>query len=229
MKIHMGLAMLALVAAMGIFAQPAGSQQTSQGQRGFAQLLADFTREHAAARPNLLGAHAAIYEIIARPDRYSRALSDSLLNAFTKLAISSPIPSVRTAAATFISVPGESARSQPARGTVARLTAIYGTTTDDAVRLVILRALSLQAEVTTAIPFLMSIARGGSHRDDDSVLPPMYAVRALSVMGEPGRAALQRLHSEGLVRNPRASAYLDRLIRKGSAPSIPRQLPLPNF
>jgi hypothetical protein len=133
------------------------------------------------------------------------------LNAFTKLALSSPIASVRTAAVTFVSVPGEAAQARPVPGTVAKLTAIYRRATDEAVQLVILRALTRQAEVTKAVEFLTEISESGSAQDHHTVLPPVHALQSLSLMGERGRAALQRLSREGRVRSPPARDYLNHL------------------
>jgi hypothetical protein len=109
-------------------------------------------------------------------------------------------------------------------GIVERLAKIYRESADYGLRYSIISLMIPQAERAAAIAFLEEVAAEEPQRPvsvpgvavvDDSWPLQNEAIGALLYLGPPGRAALQRLHAQGTVREPMARATLDNLARQG--------------
>lgn len=112
-------------------------------------------------------------------------------------------------------------------GIVARLARIYRQTDDYSVRGLIMGFMIHQAERTEAVAFLAEVAKQPADPPppappgvglvwDDTRFPLQYhAIGTLTYLGPEGRAALERLHAEGTVREPTARVYLDTLANHG--------------
>lgn len=174
---------------------------------------------------------SATHEAFAQAHRIvPPALVNTMLDSLERVALTSPEADQRRAAITRISAAGWTRRGPdsavslpPYPGIVARLARIYRQTDDWSVRHAIMSLIIPQAERAEAVAFLAEVAREppaqappeGVFLDAPPSPLPAEAVGALTRMGPEGRAALQRLHNEGAVREPTARVYLDRLAQQG--------------
>lgn len=116
----------------------------------------------------------------------------------------------------------EAAPPPPYPGIVARLATLYEACDDYGTRHAIVSIMQTQAERSEAVAFLaeaaqenQSPARAGVMAHDTEFPLPYEAVGILARLGSEGRAALQRLHAEGTVRDPAARRRLEGMAREG--------------
>jgi hypothetical protein len=98
-----------------------------------------------------------------------------------------------------------------------RLERIYTLSDDRQVRRAVATQMTKMPDTTRVVAFLRGLAIQGP---DDEEFPgaAVRGVYRLSLMGDPGRAALQELHDQGLVRSPEALLQLRTLERRGFQP-----------
>lgn len=103
----------------------------------------------------------------------------------------------------------------PLAGGAARLRRVYAeaAANDASLRRALINAMGLLAEGDEAADFLMGVAQQ-TPEDADFENAPYEAVFALSMLGEPGSAALRHLHANDLVKTRRARNELKRLERQ---------------
>lgn len=106
----------------------------------------------------------------------------------------------------------------PVRGLVDRVETIFNQTDDPLLRSHIVKMVRYQSERGEAIEFLMRVARSPARPGDGSIDLPHRAVVGLSVMGDRGMAALQRLHAEESVKSGLARVYLEKVETNGWRP-----------
>ncbi len=144
--------------------------------------------------------------------RYRPVVVDSILDGLERLALTSDNQRVRIAAAIWLGTPGE--MDPPRPGIVDRLSRVYRTCDDQAVRRALVGPAFSQRDTAAALQFLEMVARDDRPEDRGSDEPPARgAVQYLARLGPRGRAVLERLQREGGVKNPVARANLNYLAK----------------
>ncbi len=163
----------------------------------------------------------------AAQDFLSVAEIQPTLDSLEHAALSSATSGERRSAAIALAAVGwglgqdPHAGPPPYPGIVPRLARIYQQSGDEWVKWVIIRTTVQQADRQVAAAFLADVAAQSDSPKGRGKLPfPLQytSVMALSHMGSEGQAELERLHSQGTVRNAMARARLDTLANHGFRP-----------
>lgn len=186
---------------------PAAAQRSPAA--GAADALARFEREHREGRPGSRSGIRMVFRILSREAGATASAADSVADGLERMALGSAQPSVRHAAATWLSLAGEATVRTPAPGTVQRMEAVYRRTGDPVVRSILVGRMDRMAERPAALKFLRGVAVQPTEGADFEGAP-WHAVSALARMGPPGRDALRELSSRGLLRDETARAYASR-------------------
>ena len=157
----------------------------------------------------------------------SVAEMNKTLDSLEHAALSSGTSDGRRSAAIALAAAGWNVGQDPQSGPppypgiVPRLSRIYEQSGDETVQWAILGAMIQQSDRQGAASFLADVATRPDSQEDSRYLqfPLQYtAIWALSHLGPEGRVELQRLHSQGTVRNGMARARLERLANHGFGP-----------
>ncbi len=159
------------------------------------------------------------------------AAMNAKLDSLERLVLLSGSCSPRNSALAAIAISGWArndtiAPPPPYPGIVARLERIYRQARECDLRGSVIPLMIRQAERDEAVAFLAGVAQepapppaspppGVAMVLDNPWTLQTDAISALTYLGQPGEAALRRLHAEGMVREPFAKAMLDRIAREG--------------
>lgn len=135
--------------------------------------------------------------VIMYPERYSDALVEDVLDAFAELSTTSSDPVVRREAIVWLAFLGQpTATPHPRGGIVARLQRVYNRSESrldseaaSVNQAVVVSLAGKQAERQQAADFLETVVRSEKGRQH-----AVAAIKALEELGDPGEAALRRLH-----------------------------------
>lgn len=148
--------------------------------------------------------------IVRSRERLSDVAYRATLEGLGRLAVASDFFQARIGAVILLASAGDVESEVPDPSVVDRLATIYRQSDDIHVRSLIARLMCCQAEVSQAVEFLQSVAREDRPEDRSTSWPPAHwALTTLETMGPPGRTALQELHTENSVKNPRARRFLE--------------------
>ena len=203
--------------------QPYLGRARRESTRAIAKSAPAFALVVLLAAVPLLGASAQ-----AGPGRPSTEALNAKLDSIEAAALACEKSDRRFSLVAAIAAAGsvqpgpEAVPPPPYPGIVARLSRIYQACDDYGTRHAIVSVMQTQAERDAAVAFLAEAAQeapspatGGVLSHDTEFPLPYEAVGILARLGSEGRAALQRLLSEGTVRDPAARRLLEGMAREG--------------
>ena len=186
-------------------------------QRVISATPAELLDRFAAERSSLGGSDGAssdIVYILMHRAEYPPATVRSLIDGLERLALEGGNANVRHSSVRHLSLAGRFSDSKPEPGLLARLKRIYARTPDPELRAVVVMTISQLAERKEGVTFLEQIAKQDP-ASEEFPNAALWALRALPVMGNEGRAALKTLHESKAVRHPEARHSLSVLAAKG--------------
>jgi hypothetical protein len=190
------------------------AQKPNRVTRAPGELVTAFARDYQTPHGPTSGAGRDVAHVLTYPEDYPAADLAVFQQGLEQLALTSDSRRLRTSSTFSLSQLGSRAKPHPVAGTMERLERIYQQSTDPEVRSMVVVSLYDVSERPRALAFLERVAKQAPDNQDF----PGAASRALGslvLMGDEGRAVLQRLYRTSAVRDPDARLELDNLAKRG--------------
>jgi hypothetical protein len=190
------------------------SAQGRQVHRAPNELLAAFEREYQTSKGPTSPIGRDIAQVVSHPETYAASNLAVFVRGLEQIALKGSSSRIRASAVMNLALLGSRRKSHPVNGTVDRLRQIYQQTKDPSVRSMVVVGMADVANRAEAVRFLELIAVQNGEKSDFPGAPSR-ALGSLVAMDDEGRAALQRLHHTGAVRDPEARMELATLAKQG--------------
>ena len=202
---------LVVALAVGPAASTLGAQQGRRPPQSPSALLDAYSREF--DDPRSTGrASMGLTQVLTHHAEHPAGDVETVLAGLERMAIGGSTSRLRAEAAASIAIPGSRKSTRPLGGTFARLARVYRSSDDPVVRSIVVGAMGGLSEHRAAVPFLEHIAK---QQDEEFAGAAGKALTSLLMLGDPGRPALERLHSTSAVKNPEARQILATMVKNG--------------